>query len=98
MHVCLYCQNHCEANLFAQEPVWSCSWCRAAAHVRCYHDFHAHALASAAAAEPSAGKEARADSGQEAGPLKLPDLTGLGGREAAPARRHGRYVAIDIDL
>lgn len=47
MQTCMYCQNHCEGDLFAQEPTWSCAWCRATAHVRCYHAFHAHALAVA---------------------------------------------------
>ena len=40
-HYCLYCSGPCEADIFAQEPVWSCAWCQVVAHVRCFRDFHA---------------------------------------------------------
>ena len=81
IHTCIYCQLPCEADIFSQEPTWSCSWCRATTHVRCYHQFHAHALqkASAEAKQPQKGKKAdRCDSEQT---LKLPDfnLTGTQG-------------------
>lgn len=40
-HYCLYCSGPCEADIFAQEPIWSCAWCQVVAHVRCFRDFHA---------------------------------------------------------
>lgn len=37
---CMYCQSPCEADLFAMEPTWQCSWCQALTHVRCYQQCH----------------------------------------------------------
>ena len=40
---CLYCRKPCETDLFAVEPMWSCVWCSAVAHVRCYDQCHPQA-------------------------------------------------------
>ena len=40
MPACLYCQRPCEADLFAMEPTWQCSWCQFLAHVACYQQYH----------------------------------------------------------
>lgn len=74
VQVCVYCQDHCEADLFAQEPVWSCAWCRATAHVRCYRDFHADALARAAAQNCSDGTPQTSGASSGDIDLKLPQF------------------------
>ena len=38
---CIFCLERCDADIFAQEPVGSCTWCQAATHVRCFRDYHA---------------------------------------------------------
>ena len=100
VQVCLYCQNPCEADLFAQEPVWSCAWCRATAHVRCFLDFHTDAGSAAVSEAESAAEVAqdRVNSSSEAGPLsgaRLSPRLGLGDLSGhqPPPRRNGRYAA-----
>lgn len=99
MQVCLYCQDHCESDLFAQEPVWTCAWCRATTHVRCYRDFHAHSAeqCSSRPGLPQEGQktfsEESESSGREAGSLKLPRLSLEGSEGPTHTRRHGRRVA-----
>ncbi len=40
LQVCQYCRQLCEADMFSAEPIWSCAWCQAVAHVRCHQQFH----------------------------------------------------------
>ena len=91
VQVCVYCQDHCEADLFAQEPIWSCAWCRATTHVRCYRDFHADAIKRASEAQDppaSTPQTSGADSGQGSD-LKLPqlDLDGSDGSSSRSSKR-----------
>ena len=100
VQVCVYCQNPCEADLFAQEPVWSCAWCRATAHVRCFHAFHTDPGSAAVSEAETAAEIAkdRVNSSSEAGPLSTARLSprigldDLSGHHATP-RRNGRYLA-----
>lgn len=40
LQVCHYCRQLCDADMFSAEPIWSCAWCQAVAHVRCHQQFH----------------------------------------------------------
>lgn len=89
LQTCLYCQLPCETDMFTPEPAWCCSWCRAATHVRCYLDFHAHAAQTQKATADAKSQRGKRDKNEGGHTLQLPDFSLQDGKGPRSTSRKG---------